>query len=581
MLVILKKLNLLLDKKQKRFIGVLLIMMLIGAVLETASISLVIPVVTVVMDPQATQNNAMIIMLYNFLHMNSQMQFTIVVMLSLIVAFILKNLFLFFQQKLLYRFIYTNQFKTSEQVMKKYMSRGYEFYLNADTAVIQRNITSDVNHMYGLILSIMMLTSEFIVFIFLAAVLLIADPKMTLIISVLLGVTLLVVKIILKPILKKCGQINQDSYSGLFKWINQIVTGIKEVKIGNKESHFIEEYLKCGHSYVDAVQKYQLYSNMPRLLIETVCITGMIAYLLILMMSGQEVADMISIIAAFGLAVVRLMPCASRINMQLNNIAYFEPPFMSVADSLKVEFDREEVDLDMFTPATEKLPLKDKIELKDISYKYPNTEKYIFDKANLVIPVGKSIGIVGTTGSGKSTIVDVLLGLLRVTEGTIKVDGQNIFDEDNYGKYLKNVGYIPQTIFMLDDSIKHNICFGLSDEEIDEDRLWEVAKEAQLDSFIKTLPDGMETSIGERGIRLSGGQRQRIGIARALYHNPELLILDEATSALDNDTESAVMDSINMLHGHKTLVIVAHRLQTIEKCDEVYRVENGKINRER
>ena len=581
MLNILKKLNMLLDKKQKTQMLGLLFMMLISAILETASISLVIPVVTVVMDPNAIENSKYISYAYNFMGMKSYTSFTVVVMVSLIIAFIAKNLFLFFQQKALYRFIYTNQFRTSQQVMKKYLNRDYEFFLNADTAVIQRNITSDVNHMYGLIRCILMLVSEAVVFVFLAAVLLIADPKMTLIISGLLMITLVIVKILLKPVLKKAGKQNQDSYSGLFKWINQIVTGIKEIKIGNSEAHFIKEYLKCGHDYVDAVQTYMVYSNMPRLLIETVCIAGMITYLLVLVLTGQDVNDMISIIAAFGLAVVRLMPCASRINIQINDIAYFEPPFMAVADQLKEEFDKEKIEIDAFTPADSKLPLTKLIEVKELCYKYPGTEKWIFDRASVTIPVGKSIGIVGTTGSGKSTFVDVLLGLLKASSGTICADGVDIMEGNNYRRWLKNVGYIPQTIFMLDDSIKKNICFGIPEEEIDEERLWSVAKEAQIDEFIKSLPEGMETGIGERGIRLSGGQRQRISIARALYNDPELLILDEATSALDNDTETAIMDSINLLQGKKTLVIVAHRLQTIEKCDAVYRVENGKIQKER
>ena len=203
----------------------------------------------------------------------------------------------------------------------------------------------------------------------------------------------------------------------------------------------------------------------------------------------------------------------------------------------------------------------------------------IFDGADLTIPIGASVGIVGTSGAGKSTVVDILLGLLEVRSGKILADGKDV--QENYRAWLKNIGYIPQMIFMLDDTIRKNVAFGVPEDKIDEDRLWEVLREAQLDEFVKTLPDGLETGIGERGIRLSGGQRQRIGIARALYNNPEVLILDEATSALDNDTEAAIMESINRLHGKKTLVIIAHRLQTIEKCDLVYRVENGKATIER
>jgi len=581
MFEIVKKLNGILNKKQKGSMVIIIIMMLIGAVLETASISIVIPVVTVAMDRKAIEKNELVRALYNILGCQSTESFTVIIMVTMIVAFILKNIFLFWQQKVLYRFVYTNQFRTSEQVMKKFLSRGYEYYLNADTAVIQRNITSDVNNMYALILSLLTLTSEIIVFLCLAVVLLVADIKMTLMISTLLIVTLLIIKKILKPILKKAGKDNQDYYSGLFKWISQTVTGIKEVKISNKEKHFISEYMECGQGYVNAVQKYSLYNNVPRLLIETVCVIGMISYLMVLVLGGDDAVSMMSTIVAFGLAIVRLMPCANRINNQINNIAYFEPAFMGVADNLKAEIDAKNVGLEEFEPADEKLDVKKTIELKDIYYKYPNTDKWIFENANLTIPVGKSVGIVGTSGAGKSTIVDVLLGLLQLDEGHIFADGIDVLEKDNYRRWLKNVGYIPQTIFMLDDSIKKNICFGLSDEEIDEKRLWEVAREAQLDEFIKSLPEGMDTSIGERGIRISGGQRQRIGIARALYGDPEVLILDEATSALDNDTESAIMESINRLHGLKTLVIIAHRLQTIEKCDEVYRVSDGKITKER
>ena len=226
-----------------------------------------------------------------------------------------------------------------------------------------------------------------------------------------------------------------------------------------------------------------------------------------------------------------------------------------------------------------KLPVKEKIELKNITYKYPNTNVLIFDNANMEIPVGKSVGIVGTSGAGKTTVVDILLGLLRLQDGEILADGVEV--RGHYQEWLKNIGYIPQTIFMIDSSIRKNVAFGYADEDIDDDKVWEALREAQLDEFVKGLPEGLDTSIGERGIRISGGQRQRIGIARALFEDPEVLVLDEATSALDNDTEAAIMDSINRLQGRKTLIIIAHRLQTIEKCDMVYRVEGGKAVRER
>ena len=217
--------------------------------------------------------------------------------------------------------------------------------------------------------------------------------------------------------------------------------------------------------------------------------------------------------------------------------------------------------------------------LKNITYKYPNTDKYIFDHADLTIPVGSAVGIVGGSGAGKTTIVDIILGLLKLEEGEVMADGVNI--TEHYRKWLKNIGYIPQMIALLNADIRRNVAYGVPEDQIDEEKLRHALEEAQLDQFVDSLPDKDRTSIGERGIRISGGQRQRIGIARALYEDPEVLILDEATSALDNDTEAAIMESINRLHGKKTLIIIAHRLQTIEKCDMVFRVENGKIQRER
>jgi len=271
----------------------------------------------------------------------------------------------------------------------------------------------------------------------------------------------------------------------------------------------------------------------------------------------------------------------NRINNQINSIAYFEPFFMGVSDNLQDEINGQNIDMSFATDEDEKLDVKESIEMKDITYAYPNTERLIFDHADLKIPVGASVGIVGTSGAGKSTVVDILLGLLEPSTGHIYADSVDVKEPGNYRKWLKNIGYIPQMIFMLDDTIRKNVAFGVPEDKIDENRLWEVLKEAQLDEFIKTLPEGLETGIGERGIRLSGGQRQRIGIARALYNDPEVLILDEATSALDNDTEAAIMESINRLHGRKTLIIIAHRLQTIEKCDIVYRVEDGRAKIER
>lgn len=582
---ILKKLNVILNKQQKSRMKLLVVMMIIGALLETVSISLVLPIATVLTNPQSVNGDGIVGTLYRLLGCDSVQSFALLMLVGLLLAFVAKNSFLFIQTKMQLDFVYNNQFETSRKMMINFMKRPYEYYLNAETAVIQRSITSDVNNMYAMVLSILQLMSEFVVCAFLGTYLVMQDAVMCITIGGLLIVVLFTIKKVLKPIMVRAGKENQDFYAGLFKWINQAVTGIKEIKIANKESYFISEYAKCGNGYVQAVKRYSLYNTAPKLLIETICIAGFVVYMLTAFAMGRDSESIVVSISAFAVAALKLLPSANRINNQLTNIAYFEPFFYGASDNLQADISDKTIvyEADAYTgkEVVEKLPVCQQILLKDVTYKYPNTEKYIFDHMDMEIPIGQAVGIVGTSGSGKTTVVDIMLGLLEMEGGMITADGVDVNTRENYPRWLGNVGYIPQTIFMLDSDIRHNVAFGVPDEFIDDEKVWKALKEAQLDTFVRGLPGGLDTEIGERGIRLSGGQRQRIGIARALFDDPEVLILDEATSALDNDTEAAIMESINSLHGKKTLVIIAHRLQTIEKCDMVYRIEGGKAARER
>ena len=561
----------------------LVFFMLIGAALELLGVGLVYQAAGIITDPDILENSKTLAGVYGALHMEDMAEFTMFIMGALVAVFALKNAYLFFQNKLQFKFVYSNQFATSRRMMINFMQRPYEYYLNADTSVIQRSITSDVNNMYGLILNLLQLVSEMIVFVFLTVYCLTMDVVMTGTVAALLIVVLVIIKWILKPIMRKAGEENQDFYSGLYKWIDQSVMGIKEIKVANKESYFINEYCKCGAGYVNAVQRYNLYNATPRLLIETVAIAGMILYMMLRIANGTPVTEIMPQLTTLAVAAMRLIPSANRINNYLTSIAYFEPFFMGVTDNLQeeirdvcVKYDEEAY---RKKKDVEKLPVKKEILLKGITYKYPNSDVLIFDRATMQIPVGKSVGIVGTSGAGKTTAVDIMLGLLRLQSGEILADGVEV--REHYESWLKNIGYIPQTIFMIDSTIRKNVAFGCADEDIDDEKVWMALKEAQLDEFVRGLPEGLDTGIGERGIRLSGGQRQRIGIARALFEDPEVLVLDEATSALDNDTEAAIMESINHLHGRKTLIIIAHRLQTIEKCDIVYRVEEGSVTKVR
>lgn len=579
MVKILKKINILMDKGQKRAMLGLLLMMVAAALLETAAVYLVMQVVQLLVDPEVLAQGETYQKICGWFGIESTVSFSVLAILLCIMVYVGKNVFQFILQRSLYKFVFTNQFRTAANLMRSFVKKDYEYYLNAETSVIQRSITADVSNMYALILSVLQIASEVIVCIFLCVALVREDPIMTAVIGVLMVVTLVVIKGIIKPIMNRTGKENQDYGAAMYSWIAQTVQGIKDIKVAGREQYFIGEYCKVGEGYVRAMQRQHMFNNTPKLLIESVCITGLLLYIMALVVWGSDVTSMISLFAAFGIAAMRLLPAASRINNQLTSMAFNEPFFFNVSDNLVEETNEENTDISYAVVAKEKLPVTEAVHLQDITYHYPNSDKLIFDHASVTFPIGKSIGVVGTSGAGKTTIIDILLGLLKLQTGKVLADDKDI--QEHYREWLQNVGYIPQMIFLLDADIRRNIAFGIPEEEIDDEKLWYALKEAQLDEFVKTLPEGVHTGIGERGIRLSGGQRQRIGIARALYHNPEVLILDEATSALDNETEAAIMDSINRLHGKKTLIIIAHRLQTIEKCDMVYRVENGKIQRER
>ncbi len=579
MLKILKKINILMDKKQKRAMGKLLLLMVISAGLETGAVMMVMAVVQLILDPVTLEQGKVYQWICDLLHLQDTVQFSVLAILFLIALYIAKNSFQFVLQRSLYRFVYSNQFQTASNLMKNFVRRDYEYYLNAETSIIQRSITADVSNMYALIMAVLQIASEAIVAVFLVVALAIQDPIMTIVILVLLLVTLAVIKNIIKPIMNRTGKENQDYGASMFAWIAQTIQGIKEIKVAGREQYFIGEYCKVGEGYVKAMERFSLFNNTPKLLIETVSIAGLLGYIMVLIVAGADVSGMVSLFAAFGIAAMRLLPAASRINNQMTSMAFNEPFFFNVSDNLVEETNAENTDISYAVAAKEKLPVTKEVRLADITYHYPNSDKLIFNHASVSFPIGKSIGIVGTSGAGKTTIIDILLGLLKLQGGKVLADDVDI--QTHYREWLANVGYIPQMIFLLDADIRKNVAFGIPEEEIDDQRLWYALREAQLDEFVKTLPEGIATGIGERGIRLSGGQRQRIGIARALYNDPEVLILDEATSALDNDTEAAIMDSINRLHGKKTLVIIAHRLQTIEKCDMVFRVEDGGIYRER
>lgn len=573
---IFKKLNYILDKRQKINIVVLAVMIFIGGILETLSISAMLPVVWVIIDAESVRQNKYCQWAMDFLHLQDMHEFIITLLALLMIMYLLKNAYLLWLTSEQNRFISGNRNKIISQVLREFLNRPYEFYLDADIPTVFRLTDSDIPNVFSILMALISLASETVVFVLICGVLVATDWRLVLFLVIISGIVTIVMFKVLKPRLNKLGTTNQAIQSRIAKWRIQAIYGIKDVKVLHRESFFADNYESNGKIGARLNQKYAVINAMPRLLIESIFMVSILGYLIVCVAAGDDMKQMIPTLTAFGLAAVRLMPCVNRINTYLTDISYFRPCLDYVYENMNInEISKKTNQTLLPVDETKTMQLKNRIELKNIVYAYPNTDTLIFDHADMTVPCGKSVGIMGPSGAGKSTIVDILLGLLKVHEGQILCDGDNVFD--NYPAWLSQIGYIPQSIYLVDEPIRNNIAFGIADDEIDDNRIWQVLEEAQLKEFIQTLPEGLDTAIGDRGVRLSGGQRQRLGIARALYHNPEILVFDEATSALDNETEAAVMEAINSFHGKKTMVIIAHRLNTIEKCDIIYKVEGGKI----
>ena len=576
----LHKVSYLFDRKQKKQILGLAVLILIGGLLETMGVSLLLPVVQAIMDPEAIMENELVGSVADLLQIETSRQLIILMLGSLIALYVVKNTYLLFLTYVQNTFVTRNRNRMISRVMREFLNRPYEEYLGADIPTVFRLTDSDIPNAFQLILVLIQMVTEIVVAVSLCIVLVVVSPVMSLfILCIFLGMTLMITKV-LKPRLNAIGHKNQTIQSRIAKWRIQSIYGLKDVKVLHREEFFVRNYYESGAIGADVARNYAVFNNLPRLLIETIFMAAMLLFIMLYMLKGGNIGILIPQLSAFAVAAMRVMPGTNRINTYLSEIAYAQPCldylYENLTANMKSDVNGSVTGLtgrgQSVVPPTK---LQDRIVLDHITYAYPNTEKNIFTDAHMEVKKGQSVGIMGPSGAGKSTIVDILLGLLHVQAGTITCDGVNIFD--NYADWLSKIGYIPQSIYLIDESIRDNIAFGIDADQIDDSRIWEVLEEAQLKEFVKELPEGLDTTIGDRGVRISGGQRQRLGIARALYHNPEILVFDEATSALDNDTEKAVMDAINNFHGRKTMVIIAHRLNTIAKCDVIYKVDGEKI----
>lgn len=570
-----------LSEKQKHQSILLVVLMLIGGIMESLSVTLILPLIDAVVNEATWSESWYASLICGLLGINTQRNYIIVLLIALIFIFIIKNVFLLIEYYVQYGFICRSRFHLQHMLMKEYLHKPYKYYLSSSSGEIIRVVTSDTSQTFAVFSNLLTFYTEIVVAGVVGITIVIISPGMSVGVILILLTEVLIIAKIIKPIMQKVGNVQRSEAAKANKWLLQSINGIKSVKVAHTEDFFEGKYVVHANKGVDADRKNQTLANVPRLIIEAFTVAAVLLLALVMVLCGSELSDLIPQLSAFVVAAMRLLPSINRISNAQNQIPFHEGGLDNVIKVLKSDKDSLEQDEIRNTNNNDSLNIEfnSKLKFDNIDFCYEGNDKKIFDKASFEINAGESIGIVGVSGAGKTTAIDILLGLLEPNGGRILCDGIDI--HDNLKSWLSNVAYIPQSIFLMDDTIKANIAFGKHNSEIDEEEVWTAIKEAQLEEFVKSLPEGIYTKVGEQGVRLSGGQRQRIGIARALYNNPKLLVFDEATSALDNETEAAIMDSINGLKGQKTMVIIAHRLSTIENCDMVYRVESGKVIKER
>lgn len=581
------KLLYLFSKKERKKFAILFAMMIIAALLETIGIGMIVPFVGVVTNPSLIQEEPVLVSINKVFNFRSSLSFIIFSVLFLLLIFLLKNIYLLFFQYLQTKFILTQQVKLSKVLFEEYLRKPYTFHLQKNSAVLLQNVNTEVSKVFqGIIMSGFQLLTEILVIICILALLLVTAPIATLTASAFLcGSVFLFYRFFRKKI-SVLGDEQQKVSAQVIKWVNQGLGASKDVKVSGKESYFVNAYSKQIQIKANNSLYMKMLEQVPRLFIETLLVTIVLITMLIIVLQETNTSDLVSTMALFAMAAFRLMPSINRVIAMITGIRYNQPALTVIFEDL---FLNEEVSpkLNMEKTITETpksnlvnvengtKTYKNNISLKEISFRYPGQREYSVKDVSLTIPIGQSVAFIGESGAGKTTLVDIILGLFRPEKGRVLVDGKDLFEQASI--WQKKIGYIPQNIFLSDDTIRANVAFGIANSEINDGEVWRALEQAQLKDFVKSLPDKLDTTVGERGIRISGGQRQRIGIARALYHNPEILFMDEATSALDNETEREIMRSIDSLKGEKTLIIIAHRLSTIENCDIVFKLNRGKL----
>ncbi len=569
------------DGKQRWYLIGMAVLILINAGVNLLSVSVLTPFIQAVLDPEQLFENELIggavRYIYDALGMQDDSQLITLLAVAIMLVYLFKNAFLIFMNNLQYCFSYYGKRDMQDRLMRYYMRKEYTFFLNHNSAELMRDINTDPEMFYAAVLNMLQLASEVCVSVILVVFLLVKDPLLTCGVAVAMGVIVLLFMKKLRGILSGFGNDRRRYNANILQCMQQAFGGIKEIKIANRETYFEKEFCRYNGRYTYVIKQNAFLTYVPKPVMEALCIVGlMLAIVVRVNVVETNPTQFVETLAVFAAAAFALLPSANRISEYLGSIIHNGVVIHRIGEEyVKIrDLDLDRAEQQAYDP----IDLEREIRVEDMTFTYPEAEEAVLSHVNVTIPKNKSVAFIGPSGAGKTTMVDLILGVLKPDAGRVTVDGRDI--RESYRGWHEKIGYIPQTIYMLDDTIRNNIAFG-QEGEIDDTQIWEALRQAQLDSFVASLEDGLDTMIGEAGVRLSGGQRQRIGIARALYRRPEILVLDEATSALDNETEAAVMEAIDSLQGRMTLLIIAHRLSTIKNCDIVYQVENGGVTRQR
>lgn len=565
------------EGKQKRNLIYLAFIIFVDAFVELLGVTIILPFINAIMNPEALLKNEYISWFYNCFHLKTANELIIWMAALIIVVYVLKNIFLIYMYNLQYRFSYYGKKQMQNTLMRYYIGQDYTFFLNLNSSDLIRNINTDPEMFYTAVLNTLQLVSELGVSVVLIVYLMITDVIITMGVAASMLILLLIMSKGLKKILEGYGNDRRIYSASMLKCMQQAFGGIKEIKIANREEYFEEDFERQNDVYTYVIKQNAFLSSLPKPILEALAIGGLMTMIIVkVAMGNADNQHFIEVLAIFAVAAFKLLPSVNRIASYYAAIIHNGV----VIDKIHGEYQEINKYSQKMVRAQEErkngrmICLEKEITVEHMEFAYPNVMEPVLKDVNVNIPKNTSVAFIGPSGAGKTTFVDLILGVLTPQKGAIKVDNTDI--QEGLHSWHEKIGYIPQNIYMLDDTIRNNITFGAKDD-VNDERVWEALKQAQLDEFVREMEKGLDTVIGEAGVRLSGGQRQRIGIARALYRKPEILVLDEATSALDNETEAAVMKAIENLQGKMTMLIIAHRLSTIRNCDAVYRVEDGSV----